>query len=79
MAVMEDLDKQECCEMMAFSFYKENFDFKELPNDNESSFSSLLDSVEENIQASPWLTSKIRAKKSVVHKRKGIPRRAPLC
>ncbi|PWA76740.1 PLATZ transcription factor family protein [Artemisia annua] len=78
-AVMEDLDKQECCEMMAFSFYKETFDFKGLPNENESSFSSSLDSVEENIQASPWLTSKTKAKKSVVHKRKGIPRRAPLC
>lgn len=79
MVVMEDLNKQECCEMMAFSFYKENFDFKGLPNENESSFSSSLDSVEENIQASPRLTSKIKAKKSAVHKRKGIPRRAPLC
>ncbi|KAL7605593.1 protein RGF1 INDUCIBLE TRANSCRIPTION FACTOR 1 [Lactuca sativa] len=56
-----------------YSFCKENYDF-------ESSISSSLESVEENIQgSSSWLISNLKIKKTIVHKRKGVPRRAPLC
>ncbi|KAF5761990.1 putative transcription repressor PLATZ family [Helianthus annuus] len=77
--VVEDLKTQEHHKMVSYSFCKETYnDFEGLAIENESSFSSSLDSVEENTQRSPWLTSSLKAKKSVAHKRKGIPQRAPL-
>ncbi|XP_076930510.1 protein RGF1 INDUCIBLE TRANSCRIPTION FACTOR 1 [Bidens hawaiensis] len=79
MVVVEDFKKQECNKMAPYSFFKENYDFEGLAIENESLFSSSLDSVDENIQRNSWLTSSLKVKKSVAHKRKGVPQRAPLC
>ncbi|KAI3671887.1 hypothetical protein L1987_87084 [Smallanthus sonchifolius] len=78
LVMVEDLNKKECHKMVSYSFGKENYDFEGLTNENESSFSSSLDSVEENVPRNSWLTSRLKAKKSVAHKRKGVPKRAPL-
>nr|XP_043627025.1 protein RGF1 INDUCIBLE TRANSCRIPTION FACTOR 1 [Erigeron canadensis] len=65
--------------VVSFSFCKENYDdFEGIMNENESSFSSSLDTVEECMQRGNWVTSSLKVKKSVVHKRKGVPQRAPL-
>lgn len=79
MVLIKDIINKERSNIVSFSFYKESYDFDGLANENESSFSSSLDSVEENTQGSNWLTSSLKVKKSVVHKRKGVPQRAPLC
>lgn len=55
--------------------WKENYDHGEYRDDNESSLSP-TDQSSEVIQCS-WLSSASKPKK-LVHKRKGVPRRAPL-
>ncbi|KAI3764027.1 hypothetical protein L2E82_14027 [Cichorium intybus] len=77
--VVDCINKNESNKMEPFSFFKENYDIEGFMNGNESSLSSSVESVEENIQGNNWLISNLKIKKSVVHKRKGVPRRAPLC
>ncbi|KAK9051206.1 hypothetical protein SSX86_027832 [Deinandra increscens subsp. villosa] len=80
--LIEDIKTQEHHKMVSYSFCKENYDFEGLANENESSFSSSLDSVEVNIQLasldSTRFVSNLKVRKSVAHKRKGVPQRAPL-
>ncbi|KAL8227703.1 hypothetical protein R6Q57_015287 [Mikania cordata] len=77
--VVEDLKKQHK-KMVSYSLSEEDCDFEGVINNgNESSFSSSLESVEESIQQNPWLISTLKVKKSVAHKRKGVPQRAPFC
>ncbi|KAF5757375.1 putative transcription repressor PLATZ family [Helianthus annuus] len=76
--VEADISIEDNYKTVSYSFCKENYDFERRMDANESSFSSSLDSVEEDIRRSTWLTSSLKAKKSV-HKRKGVPQRAPLC
>ncbi|KAI3719868.1 hypothetical protein L6452_20773 [Arctium lappa] len=76
--VVEDINKLESRKMVSYSFCKENCDLEGVTHENDSSFSSSLESVEENVQER-WLVSNLKVKKSVLHKRKGVPQRAPLC
>ncbi|KAL4586452.1 hypothetical protein LXL04_011088 [Taraxacum kok-saghyz] len=77
--VVGDINKYESHKVELYSFYKETPDIEGLMNENESSFSSSLESVEENGHGNNCLISNLKIKKSVGHKRKGVPRRAPLC
>ncbi|KAJ9563719.1 hypothetical protein OSB04_008879 [Centaurea solstitialis] len=76
--VLEDINKLDNHNMVSYSFCKENCDVEAFTPENDSSFSSSLESVEENVQER-WLASSLKVKKSVLHKRKGVPQRAPLC
>ncbi|KAI3818370.1 hypothetical protein L1987_12176 [Smallanthus sonchifolius] len=75
--VVDDIYKQESYKTASYSFCKKSYDFERVTNENKSSFSSSLDSDEENTRKSLWLTSSLKAKKSIVNKRKGVPQRAP--
>ncbi|KAK1425477.1 hypothetical protein QVD17_20829 [Tagetes erecta] len=76
--MFEDLNKEHHS-LVSYGFCKENYDFVGLTNENESSYSSSLDSVEDNNPRNPLLASSLKTRKSVAHKRKGVPKRAPFC